>query len=358
MVYDYLIVGQGIAGTLVAHQLLQRQKQLLVVDAAHTEAASRVAAGILNPITGRHFVKSWRVDDLWPVAWQTYHNLEQLLGIEVLEERLLTRFLPTVKAHNDWLVRSGHPDLQAYLRPDFDAAYYGSFLQNFEAGVEFQQTGRAKLAQLTAAFRQHLRQAATLIEAAFAYEQLDIRPDGVVYQGHHARRVIFAEGYRMQDNPHFNYLPLTPAKGDVLLVRIPGYPASDRMIKHGVFMVPWLSEDLYWIGSTYNHHYQETAPQPADRAILEQRLSHALQLPFEVVEHQAAVRPAVRDRRPLLGQHPHHPALYVFNGLGAKGASLGPFWAQALVAHLENQRPLDPSVDIARFDRFYTTGQA
>lgn len=353
MTYDYLLVGQGIAGTLMAQQLLNRGQRLLVVDGAHTEAASRVAAGIINPITGRHFVKSWLVEELLPIAQQTYRTLEALLGISILEERPLTRFLATTKAHNDWLVRSGNPDLQPFLLDGFDKAYYESFLKNFESGVELCQTGRVRLDNLTRAYRIHLQQVATLLEADFEHERLILTPEGATYDGHQVKRVIFAEGYRAIFNPYFNYLPFTPAKGDVLIVRIPDYPAANRLLKHGVFIVPLEEPDHYWIGSTYNHHYQHTAPQAAARARLTERLAQALRLPFEVLEHRAAVRPAVRDRRPMMGQHPDHPQLYLFNGLGAKGASLGPFWAQAFTAYLESGSPLDEAVDLARFQSFY-----
>lgn len=355
MHYDYLIVGQGIAGTLLAHQLLQRDKRILVVDAVQQDAASQVAAGIINPITGRHFVKSWKIDALLPVAWSTYQQLEALLGCSILERRPLARFLADTKALNDWLVRSGNPDLQPYLEAEFEADFYRPFLRDFVGGVHIGQAGRVRLKALTAAFRTHLRQAntATLLEEVFDYGRLELSEDGVKYGAYQAQRVIFAEGYRVIHNPYFNYLPFTPAKGDVLLVRMPDYPAADRLLKHGVFIVPLQEPGLYWVGSTYNHHYKHTAPQAEDAQRLQERLAQALSLPFEVVAHRAAVRPAVRDRRPLMGQHPEHDQLYLFNGLGAKGASLGPYWSQALVAWLEGEVPLDEAVDLARFARFY-----
>ena len=69
----------------------------------------------------------------------------------------------------------------------------------------------------------------------------------------------------------------------------------------------------------------------------------------KVEEHLAAIRPAVKDRRPFLGQHPKYPNLIIFNGLGTKGASLGPFWAKHLVDFLVYDRGLDSAVNINRF---------
>ena len=295
MTYDYIIVGQGVAGTLLAFELLERHQKILVVDAAHQATASKVAAGIINPITGRHLVNSWNIDTLLPKAWSTYRALEKLLDITVLEERPLTRFLATVKANNDWLVRSSNPDLQAYLSDDFDPEDYRDFLQHFESGVVLRHTGRVRLAALTAAFRTYLQQQDALLEASFDYAQLTVTAQGVQYQDHRAQKLVFAEGY----------------------------------------------------------HYQVTTPVPEAGQRLEERLAQVLRLPFEVVAHRAAVRPAVRDRRPLLGQHPKHAALYLLNGLGAKGASLGPYCAEALLGLMAQQQALHPDVDLQRFAHLY-----
>jgi len=52
---DFLIVGQGLAGSLMAWELMQRGKTVLIVDNG-LENASRVAAGLINPVTGMRFV--------------------------------------------------------------------------------------------------------------------------------------------------------------------------------------------------------------------------------------------------------------------------------------------------------------
>ncbi|MEL7021711.1 MAG: hypothetical protein AAGK47_08885, partial [Bacteroidota bacterium] len=60
-------------------------------------------------------------------------------------------------------------------------------------------------------------------------------------------------------------------------------------------------------------------------------------------------RPTVKDRRPFLGKHPDFSRLAIFNGLGTKGASLGPYFAQQMTNHLLQQTALEPDVDITRF---------
>ena len=61
---DYLIVGQGIAGTLTAFQLLERNKKICIIDDGNKTSSSSVAAGMINPVTGRKYVKSWMIEKI------------------------------------------------------------------------------------------------------------------------------------------------------------------------------------------------------------------------------------------------------------------------------------------------------
>ena len=81
---DILIVGQGLAGSLLAWSLIQRGQTVCVVDDKHPNAASRVAAGLINPITGRRLVKSWNIDRFYPVAAQQYKALEKTFSQQLL----------------------------------------------------------------------------------------------------------------------------------------------------------------------------------------------------------------------------------------------------------------------------------
>lgn len=347
MIYDYILVGQGIAGTILAHFLLQKGKKIAVVDAKHEQSSSMIAAGLVNPITGRRFVKSWLVDKLIPFAKETYQELEKELGIQIFEPKEVARIFNSTKVQNDWIVRSAEQDVQDYIAADFQQDFYTDFLKGVEAGVEFRQSARVRLKDLILTYQQKLQQETTYLEERCDYSQLEVEPNGITYKSLKAKRVVFCEGYQAMKNPYFSYLPFWPVKGEVLLVKIKDYPANGKLIKHGVFIVHW-EEDLYWIGSTYDKKFEHTAPTVEERKNLEQRLSDILKMPFEVVEHQAAIRPTVRDRKPYLGQHPGYRNLYIFNGMGAKGSYLVPYFAKQMVAYLEEGGALDKEVNIER----------
>jgi len=64
--HDYIIIGQGIAGTVLSHELLKAGKKVLVVDNGFTTSSSMMAAGMWNPILFRKLKKSWKAEELLP----------------------------------------------------------------------------------------------------------------------------------------------------------------------------------------------------------------------------------------------------------------------------------------------------
>ena len=346
--YDAIIVGQGLAGTLLHYFLEKAGWDLLVIDEDYERSASKVAAGIINPITGRRYVKSWRIDDLLPTAYQTFEELEQLLNINFAYRRPLIRSLFNHREAEDWMIRTGDPSYLPFMRegaqldeleeitiPVFD---YGRVLQS----------GQINIAKLVSSYRNKLKGQGCLKEEKFNYQDMSIGEGGVAYQEYATKQLLFCEGAKAIHNPFFNYLPFGNAKGEVLIIRLPNH-RLEKIFKHRIFIVP-LDNDTYWCGSSYNWNYNDDKPTTAEKSFLLERLNDILKVPFEVVTHLSALRPTVKDRRPFLGQHDQFPALKIFNGLGTKGATLGPYWAKHFAEHLTNKTMIDQDVDIKRYE--------
>ena len=347
--YDFIIVGQGLAGSLLGYFLEKEGQSCFFIDDPSQTASSDVAAGIINPITGRHFVKSWRVDDLLPFAAATYQQLEQELGIRFYHPRGLLRVLAKQGDENDWLARTGDPAYQPYMAETASPGAYEHSAAPCYAYGETLYAAQVNLASLTAALRQAWIGQGRWLATHIDYTQLEITPTGVRYGSIEARQLVCCEGWRMKDNLYFNYLPLQGNKGEVLIVSFPEV-SFDKILKQQLFVVP-LADQTYWIGSTSENRFESDAASEQGLAYLREGLSKLMRSPYTLLDHRSAVRPTVRDRRPLLGRHPQHPQLAVFNGLGTKGASLGPYWAKHLADHLLKGLELDQEVDIARFKK-------
>ncbi len=341
-----LIVGQGIAGTLLAWSLRKRGAQVQIMDGNLAGASSIAAAGIINPVTGKRFVKSWRFDEFFPVAKEIYQQLEQELGIPIWEERPTLRLLGTPEEANDWSIRCAQPEYVDHLGETEDAAAWSQFLKpGFRFGLIL-KSARARLPQLVAAYRETARKAGFFSEKSIDYQETESFLH--VYD-----RVVFCEGWRAQNNPYFPEAQFRVCKGEALIIRFvssggsengSSFKASDvlkrkpfslpmDMLKKTMLLVP-IGDDTFWVGSTYRWHFEDTLAGEAGRDYILGYLKEMFDTPFEIVDHVAGIRPTMIDRRPIVGPSNQNPKVFIFNGLGTKGALLAPFFAEQLAEEL------------------------
>lgn len=336
------MVGQGVAGTLLAWSLLRRGAQVRVADGDLPGASSSVAAGIINPVTGKRFVKSWRFEQFFPMARAVYGQLEQELSLSIWQEKPIVRLLATPEEANDWALRCAMPDYVDYLAELPDAGGWSPLVPpGFRFGA-IRRAARVELAALLTAFRRRLTEG-----GLFLGKKLDYAEVGRLAADYD--HVVFCEGYRAEDNPFFPLLPWQIAKGEALLLRFADPRAAQMtdMLKKTMTLVP-LGDGTFWAGGSYQWHYPDLEPSAGERDFMLRHLREMLAAPFEVVGHVAGVRPTVKDRRPLLGQSRLNPKFFIFNGLGTKGALLAPYWAEHLAGHILEGKPLDAEVDASR----------
>jgi glycine/D-amino acid oxidase-like deaminating enzyme len=344
---DFLLIGQGICGTFLSWSLQKAGYSFLVIDDNRPDAASKVAAGIINPVTGRRIVKTWMIDEVMPFAWQQYTELGKLLQITAIEQKDIIDFFPTPQMKLAFEKRYAE-DTQ-YLSLQNDAGSWRNFF-NYDFGYgAITPCYLVNLPVLLPAYRRLLLNDNNLLEEQFDHTQLQIQPDSIQYKDITAQRIIFCDGITSFNNPWFANLPFAPNKGEVLLVEATGMPA-DHIFKKGINWVPW-RENIFWVGSSYEWEFDNDQPTAAFREKMMATLQQWIKAPVRLLDHTAAVRPATIERRPFVGFHPVHPAIGIFNGMGTKGCSLAPFFAPQLVQHIQHQSPLQPETDIQRFKR-------
>ena len=345
---DYLVIGQGISGTFLSYYLQKENKSFLVIDNNHPDTPSRVAAGIINPVTGRRMVTVWMADDILPFAWKTYSELGNQLEITCISQKTIIDFFPNPFMRESFLKRIGENDQYVHAYPeqnDFNTYF------NYEFGCgEIRPSYIAHLETLLPAWRKHLQQNGLLLEDHFDIQLLEVQEEKITYKDITAAAIIFCDGGGSYENPFFRQLPFAPNKGEALLVSIPGLP-DHHVYKKNMVLAPLADNDLFWIGSIYQWEFTHTGPTPEFRKNTELVLKEWLKLPYKVIDHYAGIRPATLERRPFVGIHPLHKNVAILNGMGTKGCSLAPFFAKQLTDHLLYQMDITPEADIKRFAR-------
>jgi glycine/D-amino acid oxidase-like deaminating enzyme len=349
---DYLIIGQGISGTLLSYYLWKAGKTVMVVDDAQTSSSSRVAGGIVNPVTGKRMVRSWMIDELLPAARNTYLELGRELHTTLLQEWSILEFHATQEIST--LFADKLPEEEMYLHHVPDSAVWAEYFR-FNYGVgEIAPCLLLDIRAMLAGWRARLKEMDALREEQFRWEDCEVAEDGVVYKGDKSHAVICCEGSAGADSPYFSRLPWSKDKGEALIVSIPGLPRN-HIYKQGIAIVPWVN-DLFWIGATHDWNFTDMDISEAFRKKLSEQLDYWLKLPYKIVDHLVAQRPANVERKPFVGLHPVHCPVGILNGMGGKGVSMAPYFAQQLVQYLVTGTPLKADVDVRRFSRTLSRG--
>ncbi len=337
--FDIAIVGQGIAGTLMAYFLQKYGKHILVIDNNFEGASSKVAAGIVNPITGKNFVKSWGVDDFLPIARDIYTQIGNELGIETFTIANIIRSLGSVEDENNWLSRTADQNVMEYVQPFADTSEFENKVSKPFGYGEIKGSFQVHLGEILDAFKQKWQEENVYFETKFDYEALQILQPNFCYKNYTFSEIVFCEGYQAIHNPYFLNIGMGPSKGEVLIVKIPGAEFR-KMYKDKIFIIH-LYDDIYWVGSGYEWDMPDDKPTQKAFVTLSNELKRVLLIPYEIVDHQAAIRPTMHARRPVFKVHKEIQGMYLFNGLGTKGSSIGPYAASKFARYIVEKNPND-----------------
>lgn len=345
MTTDYLIIGQGIAGTLLAHFLMKEGKTVAIVDNPEKSSSSSVAGGIYNPVVFKRMAKSWKADTLVPFAIDTYRSFEQDYGVNPLWDVPVMKIFANEGERKLWLQIWNHGEMDDYITNEMLENPYEEYIYSPLGASVVLRSGAVDVNKVREAIRTTLGE--NYIKADFHFKDLQLKNDEVEWKGVSAQKVIFCEGYLGNKNPYFPDLPLRQTKGEVLIIEIPDFQPK-HIINRGCFILP-LGNGLFKVGATFEWQDINETPTSKGREELEDKMKSILKVPYKIVDQQAGVRPTVLDRRPLIGIHSKHPQIGIFNGLGTKGIMLAPYFANEFVQHMIKGKPLTSEVSIARF---------
>lgn len=345
---DYIVVGTGLAGICFAEKLASEGKSFIVID-NEKRSSSLQAGGMYNPVVLKRFTEVWKVGEQLTIAKPFYAKLEDKLGVQFMYEMPLYRRLVSVEEQNNWFQAADRPNLETYLSSTLDRQEIKGVLSPFGFGV-VNETGYVDTKALIGSYRAYLQREGLYRVESFDFDQLSYDDEKVTYKDIEAKHIVFAEGFGMLNNPYFKELPLDGTKGEVLVVKIPDLNI-DFILKANVFLIP-IGDNCYKVGATYNWEDKTDATSEEGLAELIEGLKEVVDLDFEVVHHNAGVRPTVKDRRPLVGRSLESDRIHVLNGLGTRGVLLGPFLAEKLYNNIENNMPLEENLSIHRYKKF------
>jgi glycine/D-amino acid oxidase-like deaminating enzyme len=347
---DYIVVGLGLAGTAFCETLRKHDKRFVVFNDS-SQRASMVAGGLSNPVILKRFTMAWKANTLIPIANSFYHELEHTLGEKLISDLPVYRRFTSVAEQNMWFEAADKQELKNYLSPALVRNGNDGLLAPYDFGNVL-HARRLDTARTLKSYTAFLEREELLVSDSFDHNRLEQNSLHITYGSITAKQIVFTEGFGLRQNPFFNYLPMQGSKGEYLTIKCPTLKENNA-IKSSVFVIP-LGNDVYKVGANYDRDTSNSLPTDNTKIELLKKLDALLDCPYEVVGHQAGIRPTVKDRKPLVGQHPEYDKLFVLNGFGSHGIMIGPWAADQLFSAIEKGTALDSEIDIKRYVKDYS----
>ena len=328
--YDVIIVGQGLAGSAVAWTYHFAGQRCLLIDPQKAVTSSRIAAGLMTPITGQKFVKTWRLEETWPVAISLYQAVEEQVATRFLTFPDTLRIVDTPEQwelfqkrrqageFHGWLAESNPHSLPPGVDPG-----KGSFGMSPAARLD-------TIAYLDATRNFFAARGQVIQDTLGPNDSIEVQAEGIFLPrlAVHGKQLVFCQGIEAMSNPWMSDFQFKPAKGEILTVRIPGY--DDPAVLHRQAWLARSGPETYRVGSTYDWKDMSESPTEEARRDIVARIEQLVGRSVEVLDQQAAIRPVHRNQYPVVHRLADQPRIGYLNGLGSKGSLYAPWYARHL----------------------------
>ena len=302
---------------------------VVMYDLPNENISSSVAAGLWNPVVLKRMKKVWKADEMMEELHEVYPDIERWTNTSFLESIDIRRVFASVAEQNTWLELTDSPAFSKYLHGDLENLPEG-IIGAYGSG-KMKGTGRLKVNTFIAAVQLRLSELESLQKARFDWNKVKRNSEGVSYEGLHAHAIISCEGTQMalsKDSLQQN--GFAPVKGELIRARLDkGLVGECIHQKH--FMLSEGKNEVS-VGATYAWEGFESGPTKEKKQVLEQHLNNVWEGSFEVIDQISGVRPATKDRRPIVGPHSLQHT-WVFSGMGSRAVLMAPYLAKVLVEH-------------------------
>ena len=327
--YDYIIIGQGIAGSTLAWNLYFKNKTFLILDSENNNSASKAALGIYNPITGRRKALTWNLHKVFKGLEKFYTRVEKNIGIKILFKKDIHRPFKNNTDWNDWNIRLSNQNFQKIVKSIDDKK------------VITKMSGYVNVKKYLTQTRKYFKSKNRYYKYKLNDKNIVIKNNEIRLNGYYAKHIVMCMGIDQKKINFFNKLDIKEVSGNSVLTEL---DYSLNYIINKKISIINTSKNKFYIGSTYHNGSEDIGyikMLDEARNILNKHLIFKKSF--------FGIRSASKDRRPIIGRHSRIKNLYIINGLGSKGISQAPYCSDKLFNYIENNKEIDKEINIKRF---------
>ena len=346
MNYEFLVVGQGITGSIVALQLKKSLKKFKLIEGGNPNTSSKVATGIVHPISLKRCNLSWRGKEFYDFSDAFYKKINTESSIELYKSCKLLRIFASFEEQNNWIGKTNNEIYKNIL--SLNNKKVDNVQNMFGSGI-VELCSRLSVNEFLGFVSSSLLKSNILKKDLFKAENLKLKNNRFQYKSDIYSKVIMCDGVNALKNPMFNYLPIIPNKGELLKVSSNILPP--HIINCGIFSLPE-TKNIFTVGSTYSNEDQKNNVTIGAKEYLMKKLNKVIEIDgIDIIDQKFGFRPTSFDRKPLIGEHPIIKNLFTVNGMGSKAILMAPLLVRELLNYIYLKKPLDPMVNINRFTK-------
>ena len=350
MTVDFIIVGQGISGTVIAQTIENSKLNYVIVDENVNSTSSKIAAGIMQPVSFKRCILTWRGKEFYDYSDSFYSKIIKKKGLSNSYNKIkLIRLFSSFEEQNNWIGKSNSEIYKPILgeqKKDIEG------INSSFGNGEVKSASHLNVKEFLKDYKTYFEKNRRLINEKFEVQSLYKEKDLFHYKEIKAKNIIFCEGVNALKNNLLNYLPIIPNKGELIDIKTNYLP--NIMLSKGVFSLP-IKPNIYTIGSTYDHLDKLESTTEKGKKELLKRFNKISNNKFLLVNHKYGFRPTTIDRKPIIGEHPTIKNLFIFNGMGSKAVLMSPLLSKELIDFIVKKNKLDESVNSNRFFKKYSS---
>lgn len=363
----FVIIGSGLSALNLALEIQERidAKECIIIEQSDgTSGASNAPLGLLNPCTSRSPKPITNAELYLENALKRYAKLVNPASHKkLLQAKGIFKPVPLGEDASKWKERY----LKAEWPENWSEWVDADNVKELEGvepeiapmgGILIKQAWYVAMDELRKALEIQTQEAGvkfffeSSVEPDFRQKQISLSNQVISYD-----YLVYANGYQgMMDPIWSKWVQMHGIKGQMLCIKRDG---SDPVAfeEYGITnsgYIGQLEPNLWAIGSTYEHHFEDLNIDESGKERILKKLKHLKpslrQSKIDVQKQWSACRIATRDRQPLIGKHPVHKEVFIMNAMASKGLIFSPTAAKYLVDFFHTNDPKSlQNWDVSRY---------
>tara|TARA_R110000868_G_scaffold37111_4_gene131376 strand:+ start:65865 stop:66953 length:1089 start_codon:yes stop_codon:yes gene_type:complete len=357
--FDFCILGAGLAGVSLAHELLKENATVCLVDPnGIASGASGTPLGLVNPATGRHATLTWEAENCYSSILENLTLIQNQSSTQfykkngvlrpALDEKIASRMKENFES-TQW------PTGWIEWLDEKDVKEFHSGISCIGGGIWLPVGITVDISCYLTEFINFLTTKRLITSFGLDYSIMNTKTfwDLQLSNGEKIRsnKLICTTGSSTKEIDLWRNIQIHKVKGQLAVLESSKPLTFDHAVS-ALGYIASIDSNKFVIGSTYEHKFEHEGIDQQGLNYLMSRFEKVLpnlKKNSKVVSQWSGVRASTPNRMPILGEHSELKNLFTFSGLGSKGLLYSAYLSKQLTNHLIQNTPLHSVVDIQRF---------